>query len=85
MPPIRELVPRPRIASLYAGRPDTSFLGVHIADCLVPAGLPVAIGFSMPALSVYLATYEGPLVLPFTSRVEWSAHPALLYSLQTIL
>ncbi|GAA5952536.1 hypothetical protein JCM8115_003629 [Rhodotorula mucilaginosa] len=39
VPPIRELVPAPRLASLYAG-------------------LPVAIGFSVPALSVYLATYE---------------------------
>ncbi|POY73744.1 hypothetical protein BMF94_3282 [Rhodotorula taiwanensis] len=39
VPPIRELVPTPRLASLYAG-------------------LPVAIGFSVPALSVYLATYE---------------------------
>ncbi|BGP47427.1 hypothetical protein JCM10450v2_003279 [Rhodotorula kratochvilovae] len=39
VPPIRELVPKPRMRSLYAG-------------------LPVAIGFSVPALSVYLATYE---------------------------
>ncbi|GAA5847686.1 hypothetical protein JCM9279_004984 [Rhodotorula babjevae] len=39
VPPIKELVPRPRIRSLYAG-------------------LPVAIGFSVPALSVYLSVYE---------------------------
>ncbi|BGP31400.1 hypothetical protein JCM10296v2_003164 [Rhodotorula toruloides] len=39
VPPLRELVPAPRVRGLYAG-------------------LPVAIGFSVPALSVYLATYE---------------------------
>ncbi|GAA5893278.1 hypothetical protein JCM8208_004396 [Rhodotorula glutinis] len=39
VPPIKELVPRPRIRSLYAG-------------------LPVAVGFSVPALSVYLSVYE---------------------------
>jgi hypothetical protein len=40
VPPLHELVPRPRVRTLYAG-------------------LPVALGFSVPALSIYLSTYEG--------------------------
>ncbi|BGP15411.1 hypothetical protein JCM10213_005089 [Rhodosporidiobolus nylandii] len=39
VPPLRELVPKPRLRHLYAG-------------------LPVAVGFAAPALSVYLTTYE---------------------------
>ncbi|GAA5839394.1 hypothetical protein JCM3766R1_004822 [Sporobolomyces carnicolor] len=39
IPPLKQLVPAPRLQNLYAG-------------------LPVAIGFSVPALSVYMLTYE---------------------------
>ncbi|GAA5927359.1 uncharacterized protein JCM15063_005873 [Sporobolomyces koalae] len=39
IPPLKQLVPAPRLRNLYAG-------------------LPVAIGFSVPALSVYMLTYE---------------------------
>jgi len=64
VPPIKELVPRPRIRSLYAGAIALSssclvFLCVELTRSL-STGLPVAIGFSVPALSVYLSVYEGP-------------------------
>ncbi|ORY78880.1 mitochondrial carrier domain-containing protein [Leucosporidium creatinivorum] len=39
VPPLKQLIPKPRLQNLYAG-------------------LPVAIGFSVPALSVYLTSYE---------------------------
>jgi len=39
IPPLKQLVPAPRLQNLYAG-------------------LPVAIAFSVPALSVYMLTYE---------------------------
>ncbi|KAM0789031.1 hypothetical protein ACM66B_003097 [Microbotryomycetes sp. NB124-2] len=39
LPPLSQLVPKPRIRNLYAG-------------------LPVAIGFGVPALSAYLMSYE---------------------------
>ncbi|KAK4057798.1 hypothetical protein OIO90_001017 [Microbotryomycetes sp. JL221] len=39
LPPLTQLVPKPRIRNLYAG-------------------LPVAIGFGVPALSAYLMSYE---------------------------
>ncbi|SGY79714.1 BQ5605_C008g05208 [Microbotryum silenes-dioicae] len=39
VPPLKELIPHPRVKTLYAG-------------------LPVAIAFSVPALSVYLMSYE---------------------------
>ncbi|GAA6035738.1 hypothetical protein JCM8097_005676 [Rhodosporidiobolus ruineniae] len=39
VPPLRELIPKPRLKTLYAG-------------------LPVAVGFAVPALSIYLTTYE---------------------------
>ncbi|GAA6007416.1 hypothetical protein JCM10207_006334 [Rhodosporidiobolus poonsookiae] len=39
VPPLKELIPKPRLRHLYAG-------------------LPVAVSFSVPALGVYLTTYE---------------------------
>ncbi|SCV70950.1 BQ2448_3712 [Microbotryum intermedium] len=39
VPPLKDLIPQPRVKAMYAG-------------------LPVAIAFSVPALSVYLMTYE---------------------------
>ncbi|KAL8290560.1 hypothetical protein RQP46_002818 [Phenoliferia psychrophenolica] len=50
VPPWRDLFPKPRMRSLYAG-------------------LPVAVAFSMPALSIYLTSYEG--------SKRWLAHHLL--------
>lgn len=65
VPPFRELFPKPRLRPLYAGTNLCSFSRVHQFMArssrffLCVTGLPVAIAFSIPALSIYLTTYEG--------------------------
>ncbi|GAA5994500.1 uncharacterized protein JCM10292_002100 [Rhodotorula paludigena] len=66
VPPLRELVPKPRLRSLYAG-------------------LPVAIGFSVPALSVYLATYEASKRYFSEQWLPRDAEPTMLQQLPVFI
>ncbi|GAA5864473.1 hypothetical protein JCM1840_000512 [Sporobolomyces johnsonii] len=62
VPPLRQLVPKPRLQTLYAG-------------------LPVAIGFSVPALSVYMMTYESSKRYFAEQFVSKEEAPSLLQQL----
>ncbi|GAA5963811.1 hypothetical protein JCM3765_004025 [Sporobolomyces pararoseus] len=62
IPPLRQLVPAPRIQNLYAG-------------------LPVAIGFSVPALAVYMTTYEATKRYIAENFVSKHEKPTLLQQL----
>ncbi|GAA6024695.1 hypothetical protein JCM11491_003618 [Sporobolomyces phaffii] len=62
VPPLRQLVPAPRLQNLYAG-------------------LPVAIGFSVPALSVYMLTYETSKRYIAENFVSKHEKPSLLQQL----
>ncbi|GAA6063734.1 hypothetical protein JCM10212_000773 [Sporobolomyces blumeae] len=62
IPPLRQLVPKPRLQNLYAG-------------------LPVAIGFSVPALSVYMLSYETTKRYIAENFVSKHEQPSLLQQL----
>ncbi|GAA5838897.1 hypothetical protein JCM5353_001066 [Sporobolomyces roseus] len=62
IPPLKQLVPAPRLQNLYAG-------------------LPVAIGFSVPALSVYMLTYESTKRYIAENFISKHEKPTLLQQL----
>jgi len=62
IPPLKQLVPAPRLQNLYAGESTPLKLYYKSQYLIVfePTGLPVAIGFSVPAVSFLASlTREG--------------------------